>query len=639
VRAISDDGNRLVYNTKGGLPGSTNSSPFVPVLAEYANGSWQSKMITPTQAVAPAKSWQYILSDASLDHVLGLSLGYPNGPASERLWRLSPSAPELSFAGRVRGAAGSEDGSTTVAVSGQAVDPRFPSIDRLNLYYASSEGPRLIDLLPGGEVPACGINTGSQSLTGAVFSYPELANGPNVQEHWVSPDGRLAFFPSEGNTCNGRSQIYARDLVTETTRRVSPPSVAGAQECSAAFIKYTAGSVYFASEGKLLQAVPGNAECGEGGAHMNIFRFDLATETLSCLTCLKPGQSTEVKLSVGNPYGLQTEIAVSPDGSRVYFASNRELVAGAAAPGFYRLAPDTGDLHYIGAAQGSAIGASPTNRDAMSADGSSIVFLSTSLSLNPVGGLTNGGTLQYYVYDDRNQSLTCASCPQDGAPPAEGVEIALRPTGSSGLITATEGQSGANLTPISADGRVLAFMTTTSLVPQDVNATPKAHTPGGSDVYEWNDGAVRLVSDGVSNWENRDAEIGTGANPAAPKVAGVSRDGQRVFFTVSADLTGSADDTFNRLYDARAGSPSSAQAPGVPSGCPPEGCSLQGTAPGGNPAPGSSSFSGPGNPQRKSHKGGHRKKHRKKKHGEKKKHGKPQRHRGVDSGSTKGGGR
>ena len=142
---------------------------------------------------------------------------------------------------------------------------------------------------------------------------------------------------------------------------------------------------------------------------------------------------------------------------------------------------------------------------------------------------------------------------------------------------------GANITPLSDDGD-FAFSTTEALVGADQNTTGVGQNPlSGTDLYEWRDGRLFLVTDGLTNWPPSEQPILNGVSPS----------GQDVFFTAPIQYTQDALDAYNRLYDARVGG--GFEFPPPPKPCPLEVC--QGT-PKGAPeeqASGTSNFSGTGN--------------------------------------------
>jgi hypothetical protein len=136
---------------------------------------------------------------------------------------------------------------------------------------------------------------------------------------------------------------------------------------------------------------------------------------------------------------------------------------------------------------------------------------------------------------------------------------------------------------MSANG-ILAFATPTALVGADQNTAGVGQDPGrGTDVYEWRDGRLLLVTDGLTNWR------GSGS----PTVRGITPSGRDLIFTAATQYTADALDNYTRLYDARIGG--GIEFPKPPPPCPLEVC--QGT-PKGAPeeaAPGTGSFAGPGN--------------------------------------------
>jgi hypothetical protein len=216
--------------------------------------------------------------------------------------------------------------------------------------------------------------------------------------------------------------------------------------------------------------------------------------------------------------------------------------------------------------------------NALTPDGSVFVFATASSDLNTLDGQQNGGTLQFYRYDDRDRSLVCLSCPQGGSAPFAEVIPAM-------FGIQTEG-AGANKTPISDDGEIAAFATASPLLPADQNTARPGQTPEvGTDVYEWRDGRLLLVTDGLTNWPD-----------GGPQLSAVSPSGKDIFFTAAAQYTQDALDGYRRLYDARIGGGFEFAPPPKP--CPLEAC--QGTPKGapGEQAPGTRAFSGTGNLKR-----------------------------------------
>jgi hypothetical protein len=308
-----------------------------------------------------------------------------------------------------------------------------------------------------------------------------------------------------------------------------------------------------------------------------VYRYDVSGGELRCITCVVPGLPADVVVDEGIFANFGRFVGVSEDGSRVYFSSTNRLLQGTVANAVYRVDVSSGDLAYVGPLGNGRVGDFVSDGEAISPDGSVLIFRSAAAGLNQLNGAQNGATAQYYRYDDRDHSLTCVSCPLDGSVPAQPASQTLA------VPTFTQ-EISPNADPLDDAGDVFVFATPSALVGPDQN-TPSSGDPTlGTDVYEWRDGRVLLVSDGLTNWPNREV---------TPLPNGVSANGRDVFFTASAQYTPDALDGYSRLYDARIGG--GIEFPPPPKPCPLEVC--QGT-PKGSPdeaSPGSRSFQGPGN--------------------------------------------
>jgi hypothetical protein len=583
IKGLSDDGTRVVYNVKGGTPGSSLGSLATPLIADRNASGWVTRGFTPPQQPGAGRElgWFRVAGSGDLSKLFARQ----ETPGATALWALQADGPftkldkndEASSSGYIFVA--SEDGSRVVA---------FPGATQENLYDVTAGTRELISKLPDGSTPSCGVTT-ELSAAAPAYHFPTV---PQAVAHWVSSNGSLAFFPSEGNTCAGLSQLYVRDIDQEVTKRLSPPPVTG-PSCSAAFIRATDDAAYFWSLSALTSEdiAPPACSTALSATGGDIYRYDLSTDTVACVTCGAADQAANVQVGQGSQNSALANIAVAEDESRVYFVTQTQLVSGAAVPGIYRLRTDDGDLRFVAPAEASVpnVGPIAAVREAFSLDGSTIVFGSENPALNPIGGLANGGTYQYYIYDDDTKSLACATCPQDGSAPT--VPISVSESLGGGLLTAESPTAiGPNLTPLSADGSTFAFNTPTALVPQDQNTPSPSQNPAeGTDVYEWRDGKLLLVSDGVTNWTGAAVEV------SSPKVAGVSRSGNDIFFTVAAQLTPDALESAPRLYDARIGGGFAFPTPPPP--CPLEVCQGTPSPPPTQPTPGSAGFQGPGNPK------------------------------------------
>jgi hypothetical protein len=574
--SIADAGDRAVYGVAGGTPDSETGTFATTLFAERTATGWQTKGIVASRDEATESDWSTPAGPSDLSEMI--SRNAPSGLGRFTVWRLTPDAPAqlLAESSEEAGVVGvSENASPRVLVSLSGTqDPEHPVLPGTgNIYDITSGSPKMIGLLPDGSVPACRV--------------VPLFGGKDRLARVVSADGSLAFFGVRSGCVTGAvTQLYVRDIDAERTTLMSTPPVSG-PACEASFLKSTPEAAFFYTEGRLVAKDVESTGCGAGSG--DVYRYSLGDGSLDCVTCVVPGVQAGVRES------SNSQIGVSEDGSRVYFRSSNRLLPGAALKeGIYRVDVASGDLAYVGLTGGS-IGSIASGN--LSHDGSVAVFWSSSPSLNALGGQQNAGTRQYYRYDDRDRSLTCVSCPADGSAPRGQV-----PEGVAG-----DGL-GANGGSLSADGEDFAFSTPTSLAAADQNTAGAGQKPeAGQDVYEWRDGRLLLVSDGLANRP-------PGNND--PRVIGITPSGHDVFFIQAAQLTQDALDGYSRLYDARIGG--GFEFPPPPKPCPLEVC--QGI-PKGAPeeqAPGTATIAGVGNAAaQKQHKA--KKRHQKKRH---KKHAK-----------------
>jgi NHL repeat len=566
--AISDDGNRVVYQVMGGSPDADFGSFTNQLFAERTSTGWKTRRIYPGRDQASGNQWN---SPAGRDDLSQLvAVNYNVGTLEDNTsWRISPDAPPEPVFAYPHDKWGdftyvSDDASRVVSVFDGSLDPDHPvtaphtglaSDPDVNLYDVTDGTPHLISLLPDGSVPSCGIWENMMPL----------AEDWRRAQHWVSADGDLAFFRTKGSAANcntAPTHLYVGDIEAEETKLISIPPVSG-PDCHAGFIRATADAAFFATSSALLAEDIASSDCNAGG---DVYRYDLGDETLDCVTCVVPGLAVNTVTASASHADMDSNVAVSDDGSRVYFRSSRRLLPGA-DDGIYRVEVDSGDLAFV-----TRFG--QANSEAITPDGSVLAFRSPAARLNAVNGTDNGGTNQYYRYDDSDRSLVCVSCPSGGGLPRGEVV--------SGFVHLQ--QLGPNIRPLSDDGD-FAFETSTPLVPTDQNtAAPNQAAHVGSDIYEWRDGRLLLVTDGLTPALGRSS---------VPQVAGVSPSGQDIFFTQWAQLTPDAIDGFARLYTARVGG--GFEFPPPPPPCPLEVC--QGTPKGApdDPTPASGAFSGSGN--------------------------------------------
>jgi hypothetical protein len=507
--AISDNGERAIYAIDGGSPGSQYGGGLEGDNDQYAERTpkgWQNNGLFPTRAQAPGNLWGDPLGPSDLSQAYADNRDVTN-TGYVGIWRMTPGALaqlviSVPFEQYNPGDANvtSADGSRVLTLLIGNFDPAHPvGPEDENLYDITTGTPHMVGLLPDGSIPSCGVKD----------------MDPTPAQGWVTADGSHAFFSSFlGARCQGPKALFVRDLLSSTTVQIA---------AHVKFIRGTADAAFFTTEDSLA--------AGDKGGN-DIYRYTIQDGGLDCLTC-----STAAAGSVISGDNQTTDfdaIAVSDDGTHIYFRAAHRLLPGAAAEGIYRLHVPDSNVAYVApvAPGGARVSGYTTFGNAMSPDGSVFVFQSNNPALDAVNGAQSGGTLQDYRYDDNDRSLVCVSCPGDGSLPRG----PLNSVG--GLEGPPDGAPGAALT----SGGDLVFVTPTPLAADDQNtALPNQDPAVGDDVYEWRDGRLLLVTDGQS------------FNAVAPSFAGVSRSGRDVFFIQAAQLTPDAIDAQRRLYDARIG--------------------------------------------------------------------------------------
>lgn len=551
---FSSQGDRAVYSISGGTPISGTGNLLSFYFAERNPSGWATRNITPGRNELVGPTWSSI--GPSPDDLSALNIrNISDSTVLQTIWRLSPfGAPVRVFDTVPPTTLGTPGAPLTQVFLTAPESPRVIVSLKLSgaesvtrLYEVGSGAPEAVGLLSGDAEPQCDLGQ----------SGAETAR--------LSSDGQYLVFASQGAGPCGNSpfRIYARDLETGESKLVSPPSLSG-QDCgSLRTLRLTTDELFFWTPDRLVAEDTPAATCdGFGLPDGDIYRYDFGASTLECVTCPLASFDVDVEASLGDGGGTN-QIAVSRDGSRIYFrsVSSTPLVVGATTGGdsTYVLNAENGQLRWVGS--GIAFGQADHQ---MTTDGSVVLFKSNASSLNPVGGTSdNGGTSQLYRYDDNDRSLVCVSCAQDGS------------------LTSAPVQTD---TGISGDGGTIGFTTPKALLGRDQNTPSAAQSPSrGMDVYEWRDGRLFLITDGLTDW----------ASFSEPRAMGISPSGRDIYFTAFAQYTPDALDAYNRLYDARIGGGFEYPEPPVP--CPLEVC--QGT-PKGAPeeaAPGTGAVSGPGN--------------------------------------------
>lgn len=523
---MSPDGLRVGISYQGGVPGSSSGGYSLLVSQRSASGWQVSSLLPPADQLVDT---QYTASASTPDLTRFIAVathGYPNPRAPIKLVRLDADGSQTvlhQFDTSVTASplvAVSDDLSHVLTNVPEQIDPDHQP-GTWNVYDFGSGTPVLVSRLPDGSVPACGVaQNGAQSFVIA-------SSAPS--QHWVSADGTRAFFHTRGNSCGSPPELYMRDLQAGTTTLISGPVLSGT-DGGATFVRASGdgSQVYFTTTSQLDPA--------DTNTTRDIYRYTVGVGN-ECLTCGVPSAN------VTNPSGSDFPV-VNSDGSRIYFTTTSALTGDDTdgAKSVYLL--ENGTISYVA----PTLGINFTSRQggASTPDGRVLVFRGNQADLNTLTGSDNGGHVQYYRYDDGDHSLTCISCPS-GGPATFDV-----PQGMSNLASF----SGPSAPPImSGDGSVIVFKTRDALVPQDDNHD--------EDLYEWHNGAVGLITDGVTPYTQLNGQTRTGSS-----LIGVSTDGTDIVFESFSALTPDVIDTGQppyQVYDARIGG-------GFPQPTPPAQC-------------------------------------------------------------------
>lgn len=551
---VSPDGEKAVWSVLGGAP-EGNSGTGATYLAERTPEGWRSRSLVPPGEEQPGQggSGGYLLTGVSRDYskfffqvgvnavgggktVVGIDADGNQTVLREYFHTISGLlTPNIS-----------DDGAHVLVVAED--EPR-------QVEDIGSGAPEVVSIMPDGSPSGCVDNR--------AYSFPGQDRQERAGYRSMSADASRVYF-----RCGafGRS-LFERNRETEETFEIDPSG-------NIEIIRATPNGrhVYFVTNSAL---DPADTNSGR-----DVYRWDEEEEASTCLTCVVP----DANLYAGAGSSFAGAILVSDDFSHIYFESTNVLVPGEGQAGDTNLyVLSGGQIRYV--ADPDVRGEENLNRElpnALSSDGNVLVFREgveadqapgqRELTADKVatqcqdpffaGGA--GPCSELVRYDDRDGSLECISCRHDRE-------------------TVNTIGAGARIWPvsptvqISADGETIVFASREALIPKDIN--------NDADLYEWSHGVLRLITDGLSSFQEEGA---------APQVFGLSKDGRDVFFGVAdPGLTGFEQDGLMNLYDARIGG--GFEPPGPAVHCSEEAC--QGPlvpVPGGGAAS-SASFNGHGN--------------------------------------------
>jgi DNA-binding beta-propeller fold protein YncE len=574
--SVSGDG--MAFSVQTAFPGA-RAGTLDNYLAVRGAGGWSAQSITPPQAESPFSNNSPSVNaySADLSKAVFIDGGGTEEPASGQdspplvpgepadiqnlflrddatstyqLTNLTPTGAAPAPAG-FEGA--SADFSHVIFASRARLTPEVPSSNsRFRTLFEWHDGTvSLVGLVPtppatscGGNGPACSIPAEGAALgTGAGNeSEPGFVNA-------VSADGSMIFFnDADSELPDENGQLYVRENGTRTveisaSQKTNGSGPGGSDPEGPRIPRYWWASrdgsrAFFTSCEQLTNDSTANSSetsksCSRGyiGSSGNdLYQYDTATETLSDLTVDRHGDpaGADVKAVLG----------VSADGSYVYFVANGVLASGATLgncsgeqkEGQCNLyVAHDGVTTFIARIDAAEIWPRYASATRVSANGTRLAF-ETPRSLTGYDNrdaVTGRLDSEVYLYDATSNQLTCVSCNPSGA----------RPLGPSSLRVIENPASGGDLANsfeylprnLSEDGERLFFDSSDALVQGDVN--------GREDVYEYEDGALHLISSGTSG--------------EASTFLDASASGNDVFIETYSQLVKQDLDQKVDIYDAR----------------------------------------------------------------------------------------
>jgi hypothetical protein len=571
VRSTSPDGNAVAYWAYAGF-GDAQSTVENPYKATRGAQGWNSiSVVGPLPAppnlflnrvlatgVTPDLSKYFLMTGQPFDPLdqrpesyIGSAFDiYEATPGSPPVWVSRPngSVPGTQPIGSTFTSA-TPDGRHVYFSSGEALVSEAAGQNGLEVQYERFAGvTRMVGLDEAGNpIGSCGSSLGTNPTLGSM----QGAVSENASRVYFSaPLPGLFGFGIPG--CEERTQLYLHDgsKTVEVSRSQRSIPQAGEQPANFEGAALDGSIAYFTSAAALTNdAVPGEDR--------KLYAYDAADGTLT--------------LVAGQVKGVTN---VSADGSRVFFL--RQGSGQSADLEVFTLRTRQTVLigHLLGLANGDESLASETDSLVFgtssqplarsTADGSRLLFQArTSLT-----SYDSEGYNEVYLYDVGSGELTCVSCDPTGAAPVGGASLG-------GSSDSSNNPSSPLIRNLNTEGDRAFFNSRSPLLAADRNSA--------SDVYEWHDGKISLISDGVDS---------TGSYLYA-----ASADGRDVFFSTSGNvLPQDYDNGGVDIYDARSGGGFAEPAPGA-SGCSGESCQRSSSAARSATKIGSNLYAGPSTPR------------------------------------------
>ena len=522
VSPMSADGDKVLWYVLGGAPGGPNGSQS-SFLAERTPAGWHSRSAAPdAEQQAGGGDSTYYLNAVTPDFnsfvfAARLSTG-ADSPPPPTIVRISDGQQDMLKTTVVQPPNPRYEQTLDLSDDGDHVLFVDSTTKQLEDIGAARVGPpevagEVVSLMPDGDPSECGLDAFGGTGFGGAYQ-------PGY--HWIeTTDASRVYFqvPADGD-CSGHDGLYVRNTEAEETMLIDPGDNGGTK-----FLRATPDGhrAYFITSS--------NLDPSDAGAGRDVYRWDEdsgAEGEASCLTCVA---EQDVKVT--------GDMLVSDDFSHVYFASKNQLYPGLGRQGIPNLyVLSGGQIRFVALVSENVLGnvLDKSAGPSLSSDGNVLLLrLDGGLGLTTdaiaakctepePGGAPAGVCKELYRYDDRDRSIECLSCDHAG--------VTTHSIGS-------PGPGGGSDFRLSADGATAAFATMEALQATDVNQD--------TDIYEWRDGGMHLVTDGVSDFQE---------GFSAPKVLAVDNDGSDILFGIvppGGRLTGYEQDRVLNIYDARIG--------------------------------------------------------------------------------------
>jgi hypothetical protein len=550
------DGNSVFYSLASGLPDSTAGGDLKYIARRGPHG-WSSTQETPP-AMIPALGTHSFTGNILFESP---SLSCAIVETADALTSDTPKADiELGATNLYRR---NEDGSYTLLTRDVPGNPSFREANA-NYYFpvlASDDCSHVVFgskyTLPVSGSPSSGSHlyewsAGSLRLAGVRPDGTAVAVdiGRTASRPWptslvnsLSPDGSRLFFSatSDAGGDSGNTAVFVRKDGT-TTVDASQKQGGAVDDKGAQYQMASADGkhVFFtANYGLTTSSSAGSSTCadpvenGTTGEGCDLYDYNVETGALADL-------SADVNPADHKGASVAGVVDASHDGSYVYFAARGQLVPEKGNTEAQNLAGVSlniylshgGTLSFVGIissrANGDSQKAVATNFDKWvsdaTPDGKHLLFVS---SVN-FTGYDSGGKSEAYLYsaDQSENQPVCISCRSDGLPP-EGNPAPIRSKGEAPNINGVVQYRPRSL---SDDGSRVFFTMADVLAPGGV--------AGNRNIYEWQNGAVYLLT--------------TGSSSSTLRYVDSSASGDDVFVISPSRLAPQDFDFANDLYDIRA---------------------------------------------------------------------------------------